>query len=192
MAERGQQVTREELERRFLQDIYRLPGGEQIKKCIQCGTCGGSCPTSDLMEYSPREIIAALRAGMLDRVVRSNTVWLCTSCYSCTVRCPSQIKITDMMYEIKRLGIEYGMFPKGTKSPVLSKTFVEVIDKRGRGFEFDLMRKFYMRSGGWLEALRNINVAWNMFRRGRLALRPVTIKGRDQLRQIMESAERED
>jgi heterodisulfide reductase subunit C len=192
MAELRQQITYEELERKFLQDIYRLPGGEQIKKCIQCGTCGGSCPTSHLMDYSPREIIAALRARMLDRVVRSNTVWLCTSCYSCTVRCPSNIKITDMMYEIKRLGIEYNMFPKGTKSPVLSKTFVEEIDKRGRSHEPSLMTKFYMRSGGVLDAIRNAPLAFKMRMRGRLALWPVSIKGTEQLRKIMEYAEREE
>ena len=47
-----------------------------------------------------REIIAALRAGMLDRVLNSNTVWLCTSCYSCYVRCPAGIPYTDVMYEL--------------------------------------------------------------------------------------------
>ena len=68
-----------DLSREFLRQVHELPQGEKIDQCIQCGTCSASCPTSAAMEYGPREIIAALRAGMLDRVLKSNTVWLCAS-----------------------------------------------------------------------------------------------------------------
>jgi heterodisulfide reductase subunit B len=27
---------------RFLDEVYGIPGGEKIKDCVQCGTCGGS------------------------------------------------------------------------------------------------------------------------------------------------------
>ncbi|MFQ6001752.1 MAG: 4Fe-4S dicluster domain-containing protein, partial [Anaerolineae bacterium] len=36
---------------------------EKIKSCIQCGACSASCPTAYAMDYTPRQIIAALRAG---------------------------------------------------------------------------------------------------------------------------------
>ena len=51
-----------ELGRTFLDSVYAIPNGEKIKQCIQCGTCSASCPTSGVMEYGPREIIAALSA----------------------------------------------------------------------------------------------------------------------------------
>ena len=102
-----------DLHKIFLEDVYGIPGGEKIKQCQQCGTCSGSCPTAYLMDYGPREVIAAFRAGILDRVVKSNTIWLCTSCYSCTVRCPAGIKVTDIMYELKRLAIKYDAVPAG-------------------------------------------------------------------------------
>ena len=50
---------------------------------------------------------------MIDRVVKSNTIWLCTSCYYCTVRCPAGIKITDLMYELKRMAIKYDLVAQG-------------------------------------------------------------------------------
>ncbi len=106
-----------ELHKVFLEDVLAMPGGEKIKQCQQCGTCTGSCPTSHLMDYGPREVIAAFRAGMLDRVVKSNTIWLCTSCYYCTVRCPAGIKITDLMYELKRLAIKYDLLPARQQEP---------------------------------------------------------------------------
>ena len=53
-----------ELHRQFYEDVLSMPGGEKIKICQQCGTCTGSCPTSHLMDWGPREIIAAeLAAG---------------------------------------------------------------------------------------------------------------------------------
>jgi len=130
----------------FLQHVQSIPGGEKIKCCIQCGTCSGSCPTSYAMDYTPREIIAALRAGQLDKVLMSNTIWLCASCYYCTVRCPSGIKLTDIMYELKRLGIEYGLHVRGGTTPVLSTTFLNVVDRYGRSFETELLARFYLRT----------------------------------------------
>lgn len=50
------------LHKRFCDDVMSMPGGEKIKICQQCGTCTGSCPTSYLMDWGPREIIAAFRA----------------------------------------------------------------------------------------------------------------------------------
>ncbi|HHS98510.1 MAG TPA: 4Fe-4S ferredoxin, partial [Chloroflexi bacterium] len=31
----------EETRRTFLDEVAAIPGGERLKTCIQCGTCGG-------------------------------------------------------------------------------------------------------------------------------------------------------
>jgi heterodisulfide reductase subunit C len=137
------------------------------------------------MEYSPREIIAALRAGMLDRVLKSNTVWLCTSCYYCTVRCPQKIKFTDIMYELKRLGTEYGLFPKDAKAPVMAKLFIDLVDNFGRNQETNLMVRYYMKTG-LADAFKNAGRGFRLYSKGRLSNRTTRIKGIDQLRKIRE------
>ena len=124
-------LTVNELSKEFLRLVRELPEGKRIDKCIQCGTCSGSCPTSSAMEYGPREIIAALRANMLDRVLKSNTVWLCASCYSCMVRCPVKIPFTDIMYELKRLGIKHGIYPQKEANAVMAKSLRRLLRKRG-------------------------------------------------------------
>lgn len=171
----------------FLENVYNIPGGEKIKTCIQCGTCSGSCPTSYAMDYTPREIIASLRAGMLDKVLRSNTVWLCASCYSCTVRCPSGIKLTDIMYELKRLGIEFGLYPKGAKAPVLSKAFLSVVDRFGRNAETALLSAFYLRTNP-LGMFKALPLSWQLYRSGRLALFPERIRGQGDLAKMLRAA----
>lgn len=85
MTELPSRTMAQELHDAFVRDAMSMPDGEKINHCQQCGTCTGSCPTSYLMDYGPRESIAAFRAGQIDRVVMSNTLWLCTSCYACTV-----------------------------------------------------------------------------------------------------------
>jgi len=173
----------QQLSRDLLEHVYALPDGQKIKECLQCGTCSASCPSAASMEYSPREIIAALRAGMLDRVLNSNTVWMCVSCYACTVRCPAGIPFADVMYELKRLEVERGL-SRDVPSAVLSQAFVEVVDAHGRSAESKLLRKFYLRTNPF-KALGLLPLAWKLFRRGRLELLPHTIRGISGLRKMM-------
>ena len=177
----------QELSREFLESIYAIPHGEKIKQCIQCGTCSASCPSSAAMEYSPREIIAALRAGMLDRVLNSNTVWMCVSCYSCTVRCPAGIPFTDVMYELKRLEVEKGL-SRDSNGATMAKAFAETVDRHGRNVETKLLRKYFLRTNP-LKAFAQIPLAMKLFFRGRLEIFARKIKGLDGLHRMMAAIE---
>jgi len=157
-----------------------MPAGEKIKICQQCGTCTGSCPTSSMMDYGPREVIAAFRAGMIDKVVKSNTIWLCTSCYSCTVRCPAGIKITDLMYELKRLGIKYDLLPKDTRNPAMTRYFIDNVLRYGRNHEVGLMARF-MLAKDWSMPFNFAGLGIKLFTSGRLPLLPKQIRGKEEI-----------
>jgi heterodisulfide reductase subunit C len=92
-------------DRTFLAEVASVPGGVKIRECIQCGTCTGSCPNANQMDHSPREIIALIRAGLREEVLTSNSMWYCLSCYQCTVRCPRDIKPTDLMHSLECLAV---------------------------------------------------------------------------------------
>lgn len=74
--------------------ISATPDGEKIRKCLQCGTCGGICPYGFAMDFSPRALIAALRADDWHGVLESDTIWLCASCFACAHVCPTKIPLT--------------------------------------------------------------------------------------------------
>jgi len=74
--------------------ISATPDGEKIRKCLQCGTCGGICPYGFAMDYTPRALIAALRADDWHGVLESDTIWLCVSCFACASVCPTKIPLT--------------------------------------------------------------------------------------------------
>lgn len=171
----------------FLRAVYAIPHGQRIKECIQCGTCSASCPSSAAMEYGPREIIAALRAGILERVLNANTVWMCVSCYACTVRCPAGIPFTDVMYELKRLEAEKGI-SREANGATMARAFAETVDRYGRNAETVLLRKYYLRTRP-LSALAQIPLAWRLLLRGRLHLFPRRIRGLEGLRKMMAALE---
>ncbi|MBM3284395.1 MAG: heterodisulfide reductase [Candidatus Aminicenantes bacterium] len=177
-----------ELRAAFLYQVSNIPGGEKIKKCIQCGTCTGSCPVSYTMDIMPREIIALFRAGAMEPILHSRTIWICASCYACTVRCPSGIKVTDIMYALKRMAIEKELFPKRFPIYVLSKSFVSLINLYGRSYEAGLLLLYYLRTNP-LKLFSLIPLALRLLKKGRIAPLPARIKKRKELRAILAEAE---
>ncbi len=176
-------VAEYKLDHDFLSEIYALPGGQEIKKCIQCGTCSGSCPLSYVMDYGPRKIFSLIRAGFRDEVLSSNTIWFCSSCYTCAVRCPKSIKITDVMYALKRLAVKEGK-TKGKKAVVLSKNFARMVNTYGRNHETELMGR-YILEADLIHALKFVPQGWKLFSNRRLPLLPHRIKNIDQLKKIL-------
>lgn len=86
----------------FYASLHKLPEGENILTCLQCGTCSGVCPFGYLMDYPPSKMIASLRAGFFERVLKTDLVWMCVSCYACTRACPAKIPLTlGLMTRVK-------------------------------------------------------------------------------------------
>jgi heterodisulfide reductase subunit C len=183
-----QYLLEEQMDHEFLHEVASIPGGEQVKDCIQCGSCSGSCPTSYLMDYTPRRLFAMIRGGMKDEVLSSETIWLCTSCYTCQVRCPQNIKITDVMYALKRLALTYGKASSKQKAPIFSQEFVNLINRYGRNHEIELMTRFMLKSSP-LHVMKNAGVGLKLLSHKRLPLLPHKIKGVEQIRKIIKKVE---
>ena len=163
------------------------PGKSHLEMCIQCGTCGGSCPSASAMDHTPRAIFAMLRAGMKDEVLKSNTPWMCVSCYYCTVRCPQDIHITDVMYTLKNMALEAKTYPSST-APDFSKTFISMVENYGRSFEVGLAGLHNIKHfAGRLPAMAPMAIGMVM-KKGMSLLPPKRIKGMSQLKKILKRA----
>ena len=171
----------------FLEEVISdTPGGERIVHCLQCGSCGGSCPSGPDMQYTPRTIFAMISADQREEVLTSNTMWCCVSCYFCTTRCPQDIPITDIMYTLKRISIREGK-AKDTDAPALAKTFTDLVDKYGRSFEFGLASRYYFFNKP-MSLLKLGPMGLSMLTRGRMSLTPTKIRQVDQLQKIIKKA----
>jgi len=78
----------------YNQVLEATPNGERLRLCLQCGDCSGICPFGYLMIHPPSRMIAHLRADQFEKVLDTDTVWMCVSCYACTAVCPAQIPLT--------------------------------------------------------------------------------------------------
>ena len=171
----------------FLEEVSEATAGEsRLDMCIQCGTCGGSCPSGADMDHTPRQLFAMIRAGMREEVLRSNTPWMCVSCYYCTVRCPQEIQITDVMYTLKNMAIQSKLFKEAT-APDFSQTFIGMVENFGRSFELGLasvhyLKHFPLRLPGMMPMIVGL------LSRKRIVLAPHRIEGMDQLKTILARA----
>lgn len=180
-----QRINRErDLKVRFLQQVSNIPDGKNLSKCIQCGTCTGSCPASYSMDVTPRELIALFRAGDIGSILASRTIWICASCYACTVRCPQNIPLTDIIYMLKRLAMEQEIFPKKFPVYALSRSFVALANRYGRSYELGLMLLYYLKTNP-LNLVKMIPLFIRLVLKGRIGLLPKKVKAKRALSSIL-------
>jgi len=177
----------EELDKNFLEEIKQISRCKEIDRCIQCGTCSSSCPMAVYMDYPPRKIMALIKNGFKEEALRSFTIWLCPSCYTCQVRCPSKIKITDVMYALKRKAIEEKIYPTRFSIPVLAKEMHNHISKYGRNSELWLVVSMYLKSRNPLGLLKMAPIGLKMLRAGRMSLKKEKIKNKKQLQSLLKA-----
>ncbi len=180
--------TESELRTTFLHQVLNIPGGEKIKRCIQCGTCSGSCPVSYSMDIQPREIVALFRAGDIESILKSRTIWICSSCYACTVRCPSGIKVTDLLYALKRMAIDSKKYSKKFPVYALSNSFASIVNRYGINHEPELILQYFLKTNP-LKMLSMLPNAFKLWTKGRIKLLPRRIKERKNFSKIIAEAE---
>ncbi len=140
-----------------LQDeIAALPGGEQIHRCWQCGSCTNSCTVNAINpDFNPRYWIYLIRMGMESELLRDkDIIWQCVSCNKCTYACPRDVfpegvmKATAHWLELK------GHTPT-SPSMHFDEEFSSQVFATGKIEEGRIIRGFFRRTGqslkqGWL------------------------------------------
>ncbi|MBO4646097.1 MAG: 4Fe-4S dicluster domain-containing protein [Bacteroidales bacterium] len=64
---------------------------DSLKACMNCGICTAICPASEFFDYDPRQICDTVQRHdeeAIEKLLRSETIWLCGQCMSCKARCP--------------------------------------------------------------------------------------------------------
>jgi quinone-modifying oxidoreductase subunit QmoC len=158
--------------RDFLAEVEReVEGGTWVKMCMQCGVCAGSCPFGPHWEHSPQKIFMMIRAGQREAVLQSDSMWMCTSCYNCVVRCPRQLPVTHIMHGLASYAQKLGLAPKLQATRDFSLQFWENCTRTGRVNEMRLTLGLYFREGlvkGFKQAWAMRTVALGLLRAGRL------------------------
>lgn len=101
-----------DLDPEFKREISKVPGIEKIKLCFQCGTCTADCPIARFSEiYSPRKIMRMTQLGMKDRLLSSESLWLCAACFTCVDHCPQGVDIAGVVRTLRNMAVKEGIIP---------------------------------------------------------------------------------
>jgi len=93
----------------------------RVDMCMQCGMCAGSCPELGITPFNIRKLV---RMRHLKQGIEKSIPWYCTSCGECTLRCPRDVKPSEMIMEVRSNLVEEGQIPLSIQK-ALENTFVQ-------------------------------------------------------------------
>jgi heterodisulfide reductase subunit C2 len=143
---------------------------EMVRTCIQCGTCTGSCPNAQSMDYTPRHLWRLVLMGQKDAIYRSKTFALCSSCYFCTLRCPRGLALTEAMSALKQLAARENI-ESFRLSDRFYSSFLESVRRHGRVREMEMMNLYFIAMRNPLIPLKYAALGMKLLRKGKIPLR---------------------
>jgi heterodisulfide reductase subunit C len=142
---------------------------EMVLTCIQCGTCTGSCPNAQSMDYTPRHLWRMVLMGQKDLIFKSKTFALCSSCYFCTLRCPRGLALTEAMSALKQLAARENV-QSFRQSARFYAGFLESVRRHGRVREMEMMNLYFIAMRNPLVPLKYAGLGMKLMRKRKISL----------------------
>ncbi len=170
----------------FLSEVAQA-SGEKIQACYQCQKCSAGCPVAYAMDILPNQILRRIQYNHREKVLTSKTIWICASCYTCSVRCPNNIDIAKIMDTLRSLALRSGAEPGEKDIPVFHSVFLDTIKSKGRIHELSLIIQLKSKTKDFL---KDAGLGWKMFRKGKIKLLPSRFEGGKEIQEIFNEFEK--
>ncbi|TES85529.1 MAG: disulfide reductase [Candidatus Aminicenantes bacterium] len=95
-------ISKRKIKDPFVGKVEEL-SGQNLLACYQCGKCSAGCPAVSEMDILPNQIIRYAQLGFKDELMRSKSIWICASCFTCNARCPKGINIAEVIEAIRQI-----------------------------------------------------------------------------------------
>ncbi|MCX6252858.1 MAG: 4Fe-4S dicluster domain-containing protein [Bacteroidia bacterium] len=124
----------ETLYQKLEKDVRYIEG---LKACFNCGICTAICPAAEVSDYDPRVVVDTVQKrdeSELEKLLKSDTIWMCGECLSCKTRCPRGNTPGYIIQALRALSIETGLFiesHQGRKQLAVKRTVGDHILKYG-------------------------------------------------------------
>jgi heterodisulfide reductase subunit C len=161
--------------------------------CYQCKKCSAGCPLTFAMDLLPDQVMRLAILGQTEALLGCRTIWVCSSCVTCTTRCPNGIDIAGVMDWLKEEALRQGKAIDQPEVAAFHRFFLDSLRRAGgRLSEMALMRRFTLyklrRGPQFGELLENMKLGLGLFKRGRLRLTgPPSLKGKGEIKKIFKS-----
>jgi heterodisulfide reductase subunit C len=125
-------INLDEAQADFKYELSGFPGAERLMACFACKTCVTSCPVTEVNPaFSPLKLMRMALWGLKQALLSSDEVWLCSSCYTCQERCPMEVRITDILTQLKNMAVREGYAPTGVRAQL------DLVKGNGRIYPLD-------------------------------------------------------
>ena len=95
-------ISKRKIKDPFVGKVEEL-SGQNLLACYQCGKCSAGCPAIAEMDILPNQIIRYAQLGFKDELMRSKSIWICASCFTCNARCPKGINIAEVIEAMRQI-----------------------------------------------------------------------------------------
>jgi len=180
MSRQKEVVGTEMMDPTFFDEVRKMPGGEKLASCIQCGICSGSCTTSVAGEFNPRQVIELIQLGLGHKTLSTPSIWTCVFCRTCAVRCPQGIDIPELMSSLRIMAVSRGALPREDTNLRFHQSFWKILSANGRLDTFRL----YSKLADMQEIVRSLPLGLTLLRKGKLAFRTPAMAHPEQLSKL--------
>ncbi len=169
--------------------------GNNFACCYQCGKCTAGCPAGEFMDNPPARLMRLVQFGHVEEAMRSDSLWYCLGCMTCTSRCPQNLEIAGTIDALRELAIRTGEISSDKSKKLVwafHTAFLSTVRKTGRLQELALVNSYKLRTRTFLQ---DAGAGVKMIRQGKI--NPVSVIARDsvhakpQIERIFEISEQE-
>jgi heterodisulfide reductase subunit C len=100
-------------DKEFQTDLADSAQSSTFSVCFGCQTCTNVCPVvanyedpKKVVGLLPHEIMHCLALRQRELALGSKMLWDCVTCYLCPEHCPQEVCVTDVLYQLKNLGLK--------------------------------------------------------------------------------------
>jgi heterodisulfide reductase subunit C len=136
------------------------------------------------MDIVPHRLMRMLQMGLLDRALRSDTIWVCASCETCGTRCPNDIDIAHVMDTLRQLSQREGIKTRHRNALIFHSAFLSSLRRYGRVHESEMALAYTLKSGGLGGLRKQAGTGMAMFKRGKIKILPPRVRARRQVKDI--------
>lgn len=140
------------------------------------------------MDLKTHEIIRLVQLDAEERLLSSESIWMCLTCETCTTRCPNEFDPAALIDALREITLRENPDSVPRRISAFHSAFLDQIWTHGRVFEFGLVASYKMRSG---VLFADVDSVPGMVTRGKLAFAPKRIKGLRDLRRIFDKCSAE-
>jgi len=127
----------------FRDKLNAVAEGFRHNYCYQCGACVADCPANNYSNtFNPRLIILKALLGFEPELIGPDSdIWDCTNCYTCSERCPQDVRPVDVIIALKNICADEGVSPElvpkiasSVKNSGITTRVTSLVEKRRKEF----------------------------------------------------------